>query len=173
MAPELAERLEAIRYVSTATVFLAYRMTDLAERPRGHGFLVPSCEGRGIVGATWVTNKYPGRTPEGGFLVRCYLGGDRSDVDLRAPDETIVGLCRTELRELAGLRAEPRFVRVFRWLDAGPQYEVGHAARVAGIESALEAYPGLWLAGSAYRGVGVPDCVADGRDAARRLLGQL
>ena len=139
----------------------------MGQRPRGHGFLVPRCEGRRINGATWISNKYPGRSPEDSFLVRCFVGGDRTPAELEKDDEELASSCLDELGAIAGIRARPLFSRVFRWQRANPQYEVGHTDKVSGIEAAAAAHPGLWLAGNAYRGIGIPDCVRDGRIAGR------
>ena len=175
MAPDLSAGLGEIRYVSSATVFLAFRLAELKEgnrgrRPRGHGFLIPLCEGRRINGATWVSNKYPGRGPEDAFLVRCFVGGDRTPAELGRDDEGLARTCVEELREIAGIRARPIFTRVFRWERSNPQYDVGHAGRLRAIENAASRLPGFWVAGAAYRGIGIPDCVRDGREAGRRAF---
>lgn len=162
--------MESIRYVSSGAVFLAYRRADVADRPRGYGFLVPDCEGRRINGATWISNKFEGRSPDDGFLVRCFVGGDRTAEELGRDDEAMVRMCREELREIAGITAEPLFSRVYRWNRSNPQYDVGHAQRARAIDAALAAHPGLHVTGSGFRGVGLPDCVKDGRETARRLL---
>jgi oxygen-dependent protoporphyrinogen oxidase len=151
-------------------VFFAYRRRDLGRRPEGFGFLVPTCEGRRINGATWITNKFAHRSPEDGFLVRCFVGGDRTGEEMRADDEGLVKICREELRDIAGITAEPLFSRVFRWKDSGPQYDVGHAKLVRTIDEQLERLPGLDVTGSGLRGIGIPDCIYDSRETARRLL---
>ncbi len=173
IVPGTAVKMQRIRYVSSATVFFAFRRADLPSRPRGYGFLVPSCEGRRINGATWITNKFDHRSPEGGFLARCFIGGDRTGGELEADDEGLVRICREELREIAGIAAEPLFSRVFRWRDSGPQYDVGHGRRVEEIDRELAHHTGLFVSGSGYRGIGIPDCVEDGRTTARRLVDQL
>jgi oxygen-dependent protoporphyrinogen oxidase len=161
----------SVRYVSSGTVFFAYRRSDLGDRLRGYGFLVPNCEGRRINGATWITNKFQHRSPEDGFLVRCFVGGDRTAEQLEMDDEVLVRVCREELRDIAGLTAEPIFNRVYRWKQSNPQYDVGHAARSREIDAELAKHQGLHVTGSGFRGIGLPDCVKDGRETARRLLG--
>jgi oxygen-dependent protoporphyrinogen oxidase len=163
--------MESVRYVSSGTVFFAYRRSDLGERLRGYGFLVPNCEDRRINGATWITNKFQHRSPDDGFLVRCFVGGDRTAQQLEMDDQALVRVCRDELRDIAGLTAEPIFSRVYRWKQSNPQYDVGHAARSAEIDAELAKHPGLHVTGSGFRGIGLPDCVRDGRETARRLLG--
>ena len=170
VAPAAATAMERIRYVSSATVFFAYRRRDLGRPPEGFGFLVPTCEGRRINGATWITNKFAHRSPEGGFLARCFIGGDRTGEEMRADDEGLVRICREELRDIAGITAEPLFSRVFRWQDSGPQYDVGHATLARTIDEQLGRLPGLDVTGSGFRGIGIPDCIYDGRETARRLL---
>ncbi|MGD2216904.1 MAG: protoporphyrinogen oxidase [Gemmatimonadales bacterium] len=173
LAPEAAAKMKSIRYVSSATVFFAYRSSDLGVRPRGFGFLVPACEGRRINGATWITNKFAYRSPDGGFLARCFIGGDRTGEELQADDEGLVRICKEELRDIAGIGAQPVFSRVYRWKDSGPQYDVGHAPLAREIEEALAEHSGLFVTGAGYRGVGIPDCVRDGRETARRVLGMV
>lgn len=173
LAPTAAEAFGSIRYVSSATVFLGYRTEELDAVPDGHGFLIPQVENRRINGATWVSNKYRGRAAEGTFLARCYVGGDRTPGPLELDDGGLMRLCQDELRELAGIRAEPFYRRAFRYPDSNPQYEVGHERRVAAAEHALARFPGLAVTGAGYRGVGIPDCVRDGRESARSLLQRL
>ncbi|NIN73103.1 MAG: protoporphyrinogen oxidase [Gemmatimonadetes bacterium] len=170
LAPGPADKLKSIRYVSSATVFFAYRASDLGGRPRGFGFLVPACEGRRINGATWITNKFAHRSPGDGFLARCFIGGDRTGEEMRADDDGLVRICREELRDIAGITAQPLFTRVYRWKDSGPQYDVGHASLIGEVDAALAEHPGLEVTGAGFRGIGIPDCVYDGRETARRLI---
>ncbi|HSG81612.1 MAG TPA: FAD-dependent oxidoreductase, partial [Gemmatimonadota bacterium] len=162
--------MESVRYVSSGAVFFAYRKDDVAERLRGYGFLVPNCEGRRINGATWITNKFAHRSPGDGFLVRCFVGGDRTAGELDKDDADLIQMCRAELREIAGVTAEPLFSRAYRWRQSNPQYDVGHARRSREIDETLAQHTGLHVTGSGFRGIGVPDCVKDGRETARRLL---
>lgn len=173
VVPDAAERMERIRYVSSATVFFAYQRADLRERPRGYGFLVPTVEGRRINGATWISNKFEHRNPPDGFLARCFIGGDRTGEEMEADDDGLMRICREELREIAGVEAEPLFTRIFRWRNSGPQYDVGHESLIEGIDAALAEHKGLDVSGSGYRGIGIPDCVQDGRETAKRLLSDL
>ena len=167
----VTDAMESIRYVSSGAVFLAYRRADLGDRLRGYGFLVPDCEGRRINGATWISNKFDHRSPPDGFLVRCYIGGDRTAKELELEDDAMVDMCLEELSEIAGITAEPIFTRVYRWKRSNPQYDVGHAERSRWIDAALAQHPGLHVTGSGFRGIGLPDCVKDGRETARRLVG--
>jgi len=166
----VTDAMGSIRYVSSGAVFFAYRRSDLGDRLRGYGFLVPDCEGRRINGATWISNKFDHRSPPDGFLVRCYIGGDRTAAELELDDDGMITMCREELREIAGITAEPIFSRVYRWKQSNPQYDVGHAERSRWIDAALAQHPGLHVTGSGFRGIGLPDCVKDGRETARRLI---
>ncbi len=170
LSPRVSEGLGAVRYVSSATLFFGFKLDQLGERPRGYGFLVPRCERRRINGATWVSNKYPGRAPDDAFLARCYVGGDRTPGQLAADDGALTRACLEELRDIALIDAPPNMTRVFRWNRSNPQYDVGHAECVEKIEGALGEHRGLWLTGSGYRGIGIPDCVRDGRETAKRAF---
>ena len=169
--PELGRLLGGIRYVSSATVTLAYPRSAVRHPLDGFGFVVPRAEGRALLACTFSSVKYPGRAPEGMALLRGFLGGalhgemfDRSDGDL-------VTAARAELGDALGIAADPLLVRLRRWPHAMPQYRVGHLDRVESIERAIGRLPGLFLAGSGYRGVGISDCVRSGEAAAERLLG--
>ena len=114
--------------------------------------------------------KYPGRAPDGHVLLRVFLGGALREAVLDQDDERLAEIAREQLRDLLGVGEAPLWTRVARYRKAMPQYHVGHLARVETIELALTRHPGLALAGGAYRGVGIADCVRSGEDAARALL---
>ena len=165
--PALSQSLASIGYASSATVSLAYK--GLPE-PEGYGFVVPRVEGRRLLACTWSSAKYPGRAPEGHLLLRGYLGGDAW---AGLTDEALVRVVREELRDLMALEAEPVLTRVFRWERAMPQYRVGHPALLSRLESQAARVPRLVLAGSAYRGVGVPDCIRSAGQARDSVLALL
>lgn len=168
--PEAASELAGIPYVSTATVFFGFSREQVAHPLDGVGFIAPKGEGALIAG-TWVSSKWDGRAPEGRVLVRAFLGGRRSVVDVaQTSDEELAATAHRELERLMGPLGEPELTRVFRYVDANPQPLVGHGARLARIERRLGALPGLYLAGAAYDGVGIPDCIRQGRAAADRIL---
>lgn len=168
--PDLAQACTAIPYGSAATISLAYRREDVGGALAGTGFVVPRGEGSTrLLAASWVTSKWPDRAPADIVLLRAFAGGVLDADLLELDDAELARLAHRDLAPLLGLRATPHFSRVFRWTDASAQYEVGHAARVAAIEAAAARWPGLWLTGSALRGVGIPDCVADARDVAARV----
>ncbi|MEK7857693.1 MAG: protoporphyrinogen oxidase [Elusimicrobiota bacterium] len=165
--PELACVLREIPFASSATVTLAYARKDIPHPLDGYGFLVPRSEKRALSGVTFLSTKFPQRAPEGVALIRCFLGGAGREADVSGDEAQVARLARTELRQMLGLgEAHPLWSRVARWPRANPQFNVGHGLRLARIESCLRAHPGLILAGSSYRGVGLPDCINSGRKAA-------
>jgi oxygen-dependent protoporphyrinogen oxidase len=167
-----SNELAAITYHSTATVFAAFRREDVAHSLDGMGFVVPPGEGE-ILAATWVSSKWSGRAPAGHVLIRAFVGGAKgagSAFVERADDRELVALSLAELCRLMGPLGQPLFSRVFRYLRANPQPLVGHNARLERLRERLTELPGLYLAGAAYEGVGIPDCVRQGREAANRAL---
>jgi protoporphyrinogen/coproporphyrinogen III oxidase len=166
----LAELLGTVPYSSSMTVALGFNAADFRRPPDGFGFLVPKKERRRLVACTWVGTKFSHRVPQGTILARCFLGGTEDPAILQEPDETILSTVMSELQEIAGFRAQPRFSRIFRWPSSMAQFTVGHPQRVAEIEARAAAIPGLHLAGNAYRGIGIPDCVRMGRLAAGQIL---
>jgi protoporphyrinogen/coproporphyrinogen III oxidase len=165
----MAELLGAIPYSSSMIVALGFDARDVRHPPDGFGFLVPQKERRRLVACTWVGTKFPYRAPAGTILARCFFGGTRDPEALQLSDEAAVALAVEELRRIAGFSAPPRFARVFRWPRSMAQYTVGHSARIAEIRSRAAAIPGLYVAGNAYDGIGIPDCIRMGRAAAKRL----
>jgi len=168
-----AEKLEAIPYASTATVSLGFNRADLGPAVRGFGFIVPRVEGRDLVAATWTSLKWPHRASPSRSLLRCYVGGVGREAVLAEDDARLVERVRQDLREIAQVTAEPDVVEVARWDRGMPQYTVGHPSRLEAIQVALNPYHGLYLTGSAYRGVGIPDCIKDASDTAGLLLKEL
>jgi len=163
-AAEPAATLSAIPYVSTATVSLGYREADLPRPLDGYGFVVPAAEKRRITACTWCSAKFPDRAGEGHALLRVFLGGALGERWLDGDDDTLAGHAREDLADLMGLDADPILTVVHRHRRATPQYRVGHGDRIAAVESALP--PGLHLAGSAFHGIGLPDCIKSGAEAA-------
>jgi protoporphyrinogen/coproporphyrinogen III oxidase len=170
-SPELANELAAIQYSSSITVGLGYDREVRESLTPGFGFLVPRSEGKRLLAATFVHNKFPHRAPEDRALLRCFFAGSNAENVWSLSDNQIVGIVRDELRQIVGLQAEPLFARVYKWKSAMAQYGVGHLERLERIERIRQQLPGLALAGNGYRGIGVPDCVRSGRDAAKQLLG--
>jgi len=136
----------------------------------GFGFLVPASEGRAMLACTFVHRKFLGRTAPGKAVLRAFLGGMKNEALLSEPDEVLVETARREFREILGITAEPEHVQVSRWKRAMAQYAVGHQERVRGIQERVGALPGLKLAGNAYDGIGIPDCIRLGRKAAQEVV---
>jgi protoporphyrinogen/coproporphyrinogen III oxidase len=174
-SPELSAELAAIQYSSSITVGLGYDRDVRRSLPPGFGFLVPRSEGKKLLAATFVHNKFPHRAPDDRALLRCFFAGNNAEDVWPLTDEQLIGIVRHELQQIlgpqiSGLRAEPLFARVYKWKSAMAQYGVGHLDRLDRIEHLRQQLPGLALAGNAYRGIGVPDCVRSGRDAAKQLM---
>ncbi|MCS7044342.1 MAG: protoporphyrinogen oxidase [Bryobacteraceae bacterium] len=165
----LSAELEAIPYTSSVTLALGYRREDCGPVPPGFGFLVPARERKALVACTFVGAKFPHRVPDSHVVLRCFLGGAGGEAVLELSDEELIRQVRADLSRLLGWDADPRFTRLRRWRRAMAQYEVGHARRVAAIREMAARHPGLELAGNAYEGIGVPDCIRTGRAAARAL----
>lgn len=168
-APAAAE-LAAVRFVSTATVSLAYAPGAWGGRLKGFGFVVDRREARAVVAGTYSSSKFPGRAKDGAELLRVFLGGAGREDVVDLSDEAILAAVRRDLGDILGASPEPVTARVYRWPASNPQYDVGHRARVARLEERLKPLSGLILAGSSYKGVGIPDCVRSGRHAAERVL---
>jgi oxygen-dependent protoporphyrinogen oxidase len=170
----LGEELCAIPYSSSITVNLIYEEAKLGRLPEGFGFLVPASEGRAMLACTFVHRKFLGRTPPGKAVLRAFLGGMKNEALLTETDEALVGKVRRELvailgEGVIGLGVEPEHAQVARWRRAMAQYAVGHQERMARVAARVAALPGLRLAGNAYDGIGIPDCIRLGRRAAREL----
>ncbi len=170
---ELANDLLGVAYSSSVTVALGYYMDQLRHLPPGFGFLVPRSEGTRMLACTFVHNKFPHRTPPDKGLLRCFLGGARDEAVLALSDDELLAAIRDELKKIIKLSANPIFARVYRWRGAMAQYESGHLARVARIEKRVADITQLAIAGNAFHGIGVPDCVRSGQQAADKILGAL
>jgi oxygen-dependent protoporphyrinogen oxidase len=172
-AANAAAELKNISYASTATVSLTYRREDFPRAPDSFGFVVPAIEKRKIMACTFSSLKYPGRAPDDCILLRAFVGGSLQPELFNADDRTMEQNVRDELASLLGVTAKPQFCRIWRHPDSMPQYHVGHEARIKRIEAALNPLPTLALAGGAYHGVGISDCVRTGEEAAEKVLTQL
>jgi oxygen-dependent protoporphyrinogen oxidase len=169
----LCEALAGIPYVSTATVFFALRGEPHLHALDSSGFIVPRGEGR-MLASTWLSTKWAGRAPEGEALIRVFLGGAREPALVEsATDSELLQIAKDELLPFLGpLDDLTRFTQVFRWIRSNPQPTQGHASRLSVIATELAGLPNLVLAGSAYDGVGLGDCIRQGRAAARRVLAE-
>jgi protoporphyrinogen/coproporphyrinogen III oxidase len=170
LAPSLADKLQEIRYVSTATVSLGYKRAELAHSLQGFGFVVPRSEKRKIIACTWSSTKFDFRAPEGYVLVRAFVGGAHAENLAEQEEAALAEMARAELEAAMGITARPVLTKVYRWPKANPQYQVGHQERVLEIEKLAGPYPGIYLTGAAYRGVGIPDCIQDAARVAERIV---
>lgn len=171
LAAAAAAELEKIRYVSTGTVSLAYRADEIGGQLPGHGLVVPASEAHTFNAVTISSSKFDRRAPDGHVLLRAFFGGSRTPQMMDVPDGELLALVRAELQQTLGISGEPLFHRIYRWQQANPQYDVGHLERVAAIEAALP--PGLFVSGSPYRGVGIPDCVYQAEETVKMALAAL
>jgi protoporphyrinogen/coproporphyrinogen III oxidase len=167
---QLAQAHADIPYASSVTISLAYRQTDLPQVLDGYGYVIPRAENTDVLACTWTSSKWEGRAPDGHTLVRVYAGRfGRRDVT-QDNDNALLALAQTELRETLAIDAVPLFGRVYRWQQGMPQYNLGHPDRLALIEERLARHRGLYLAGAAYRGVGIPDCIQSAEKAAKQIM---
>jgi oxygen-dependent protoporphyrinogen oxidase len=172
---ELGNELSGIPYSSSITLNLVYDEAKLGRLPDGFGFLVPASERRSMLACTFVHRKFLGRTPPGKAVLRAFLGGMNNEALLAETDAALVATVRRELSEILGEKiiashVEPEVAQVSRWQRAMAQYSVGHQDRIQRITARVAALPGLRLAGNAYDGIGIPDCIRLGRKAAKELI---
>lgn len=166
--PQLSQKLGEIPFASSVIVSVAVNQADLGRELCGTGFLTTFSREGQLTGCTWTSNKWSHRAPAGTLLIRCFFGGaGKPDLTLLS-DEQLEAMAREELRKLVGLKAEPLSMRVSRWHEALPQYNMGHSDRVREIESAVDSL-GITFAGSSYRGAGIPDCMRQGAEAAKKI----
>jgi oxygen-dependent protoporphyrinogen oxidase len=167
---ESARLLETVPYASSMTVALGFRPGRIPQALKGFGFLVPKVEGRRLRALTVVQNKFPNRAPEGYTLLRCFLGGIGREAVLAESDATILEEVRSDIREMLGVEAEPDYARVIRWHRSMAQYLLGHTYRMRTAQERVGKLGGIYLAGNAYSGIGIPDCVRTGKLAAEAIV---
>lgn len=169
-----AEALEQVAYASVANIALAYNKADVGRSLGGSGFVVPRKEERLITACTWSSSKWQHAAPEGKVLLRTYVGRSTDQEWLQLSEQQLIDGVRADLKETMGITAEPEFVEISRCLRSMPQYPVGHRERLAKLNERLQQRkPGLLLCGAGYEGVGIPDCVQQGRTAAERVVAYL
>ena len=167
---QLCSELEGIPYASSATLNLAYKREDIPHPLNGFGFVVPFIEGRSLIACTFSSVKFPGRAPQGHVLLRAFIGGAlQPEMFELIPDELILRAC-ADLRDLLGIERAPLFAEISKWERSMPQYHLGHLERVKRIKERLASLPGLALAGNAYSGLGIPDCIRSGEAAADLIV---
>jgi len=171
----LARSLESQPFTSSITVSLGYARATLpyGRPPRGFGFMIPSQEQQRLLGATWSSNKFPGRAPSDHFLMRLFYAGTEADTLLARDDEGILRAAREDARALTGIDAQPVVQYVARWEKGNPQYEKGHLVWLEHLDRELSKIPSLFLAGSSYTGISMSDCVKNARVLAERVIAHL
>ncbi len=170
---ELARLAGEIPYASAATVAMGFERSRVRHPLTGSGFVVPRVEHTGILAASWLSSKWPHRAPPDRVLMRAFLGGARDPRALERSDAELLQTSLAALRPLLGIDGDPLLTRVYRFVRGNAQHEVGHLDRIAAIDRALTRHPGLFITGSGFRGVGIPDCVADARRTAARAASWL
>ncbi|MCD9023166.1 protoporphyrinogen oxidase [Cohnella sp. NL03-T5] len=163
--------LTNVRYVSVANVVLAYDETGFNHTLDGSGFLVPQGEHRHITASTWTSSKWLHTAPQGKRMIRCYVGNAKDEKGVELSDAVLAGVVQRDLYDLMGLTAIPEFVEITRLRHSMPQYPVGHVEATASFREELsKRLPGVLVTGAAFEGVGLPDCVAKGKQAAEAVL---
>jgi len=167
--PLLGDYLSQIKYASSTVVNLLYRREDISHPLNGVGFVVPNSEGLPITACSFSSLKFTGRAPAKTVLLRCFMGGAINKELLDKDDSWLTNAVHNKLSLLLGITSEPLFSMAKRNPESMPQYAVGHLERIALINQRAELYPGMELAGNAYNGVGIPDCVRSGEEAAEKI----
>jgi oxygen-dependent protoporphyrinogen oxidase len=163
---DLSALCGTIRYMSTATVVFALPRGAVTHNLKGTGFVVPKAEGISITAGAWISSKWAHRAPDTYALLRAFLGGARDPDVLAKSDQELTDLALGDLTKILGIRGLPTFTRVYRWNKSSPQQEVGHGDLMKGIDAKLATHPGLFVSAAGFRGVGIPDCIADARATA-------
>ena len=166
---QLSDDLGRVEYSSSITCTLGYKRDDLKMCKPGFGFLIPRSEGTRMLATTFVHTKFPFRAPDDKALVRCFLGGANDQAVLNLTDAEVTAQVRQELKQITGITAEPWFVKVYRWERAMAQYTPGHLERIERIGETLKRIQNLSIAGNFYKGIGVPDCIRTGKEAAEHM----
>jgi oxygen-dependent protoporphyrinogen oxidase len=170
IAGDIAGHLRAIPYVSTATINLAYERSQISHPLDGYGFVVPRLEKRNIMAATFSSVKFADRSPEGKVLLRCFVGGAKNEEIVSWRDNELLAAVRGDIEKILKITGAPLIARIYRWYKAMPLYTLGHEKRLSRIEQGLSRHPGLFLIGSAYRGVGISDCVHEAELTAQQIM---
>lgn len=164
--PALSAVCASIRYLSTATAVFAFPRAAVGHDLQGTGFVVPRAEGLNITAGAWISSKWAHRAPEGQALLRAFLGGARDPDVLSKTDAELAAAALGDLTRILNIRGTPIMTRVYRWNRSSPQQEVGHADLIARIDARLATRPGLYVSAAGFRGVGIPDSIADARQTA-------
>ena len=170
LCPEAAQLLAEIPYAPMNVVCFGYSAADLDCDLQGFGYLIPRQEHCSVLGTLWDSSIFSCRAHDGKVLLRSMMGGATNPEAINLTDEQVQILVQADLERIMGITCAPEFVRIFRHKRAIPQYVVGHAHRLQKISAALSGDPGIILTGNAFEGIGLNDCVANARKAARQTL---
>ena len=172
LIPEAARLVSSIPYASSAVVAMVVDQDQFQGRLDGFGLVVPSCEGRQALAISFTSNKYPGRTPDGQILLRIFLGGALHPEVLESTDQKLQEIANREVADILKWSGRGlKWQAVIRWMHSMPQYLVGHMSKVRDIQRSIATLPGIEICGAAYSGVGIPQCVRSGQQAAANLCG--
>jgi oxygen-dependent protoporphyrinogen oxidase len=167
---DLSARLGEIELASSVVVSTGHRLDQIEHPLDAYGLVVPRGEGRRVLAVSFASRKLAGRAPQGRVLLRTFVGGELQPELVELDDQELRALVLEELESLLGVRGDPELIDVARYREMMPQYNVGHLDRVETIERLVAQIPGLVLAGNSFRGVGLPDCIASGFEAAASLI---
>lgn len=169
---ELQSSLRSIEYASSAIVLTGHKLSDFTHPLNAFGLVIPAIENRKVLAVSFSSRKFPDRAPDGHVLLRTFVGGAMQAELLQHSDQEISSIVDDELSQMLGMQKPAMFSKVVRYQKAMPQYHIGHVDLVDRIDQSVQQLPGICLAGSAYRGVGIPDSISSGRQAADSALSQ-
>lgn len=169
----ISELLAGITYPSVTGVCTGFKKEKVGTELDKFGFLVPYREKRRILGTLFDSSIYPGRAPEGHVLLRTMVGGARASSIAMLEDGKLIDTVLEELRKIAGIKADPDFVKLFRHEKAIPQYAVGHSGKLKALDERLEKFRGLYITGNALKGIGFNDCIENSYQLAVRILEEI
>ncbi len=168
--PEVSQRIGRIPLAGASVLSMGYARKDIEHPLDAFGVVCPIQEKRPLIAISISSEKFAGRAPEDHVLFRVFIGGALQPELLELTDEELIESTRQQLKELLGVQGKPLFTEIARWTNTMPQYHVGHVELVKEIERLLESVENLEVAGNAYRGVGIPICIREGKLAAERLI---
>lgn len=168
---KLSQKLTEIPYSPSITIPVAFKKNEFTHPLKGFGVVVPKSEGRRVMAISWISSKWPYRVPEGYVMLRVFMGGSEGEKFITFSKEEILKIALEEIKIIMGTSAEPSDYEVFRFEKSMPQYTLGHKQKIEFIESRLEElHPSLIITGGAFHGVGIGDCIREGKKAAKLIL---
>lgn len=168
--PEITPLLNEISYTKLCAVPLAYRKDQLSRALDGFGFLTPRDQGLRTLGSIWNSSLFSKRAPDGWVVMNNFIGGETDREAIHLSDDELAAIVHRDLQTVLSIKGEPKRLPITRWHRAIPQYNLGHAARIAAIEAALLPHKGIWLAGNYLHGVAIGDCLKRGKEMAGEIV---